>query len=250
MQRFAGKVAVVTAAASGIGRATALRLAEEGATVVAIDISRGVEGVAAELTTGGQPHGFRTLDCTDKAAVARTFATIYDEYGNIDILVNGVGLPAGDRQTEFWCSEPETWDFVLDVSLKSTMLCSRQVVPAMRERRVGRIVNIASVTWMVPTPTFADYAAAKAGVVGFTRVLAIELAPFGVTVNAVSPGPIVTAQFKAHTEETKKRVLATIPLGRYGQPEDIAAGIAYLASDEAGFVTGHNLIVAGGRAIN
>jgi NAD(P)-dependent dehydrogenase (short-subunit alcohol dehydrogenase family) len=120
----------------------------------------------------------------------------------------------------------------------------------MRERRSGRIINISSVAWMVPTPTFADYAAAKAGVVGFTRVLAIELAPFGVTVNAVSPGPIVTAQFNAHTEETRKRVLNTIPLGRYGQPEDIAAGIAYLASADAGFVTGHNLVIAGGRAIS
>jgi len=120
----------------------------------------------------------------------------------------------------------------------------------MRERKSGRIVNISSVAWLTPTPTFSDYAAAKAGVVGFTRVLAIELAPFGVTVNAISPGPIATPATAHHSEELRKTLISTIPLGSYGKPDDIAAGVAYLGSDDASFVTGHNLVISGGRAVS
>ena len=129
------------------------------------------------------------------------------------------------------------------------MMICRLIVPGMKARGAGRVVNISSVSWLMPTPTFADYAAAKAGVVGFTRVLAIEVAKHGVTANAVSPGPIETAATARHPEETRRRVMSTIPMGKYGQPEDVAAAILFLASDDARFITAQNIVVGGGRGI-
>lgn len=249
MQPFIGKRAIVSAAASGICRATALRLAAQGAEVACLDIGDVSATVDEIRAAGGTATGWQ-LDVGDRAAVVATFAAIEAAQGPTDVLVNGVGMSAaGFGGGEFWCSEPETWDRVIDLSLKSTMHCTRQIVPGMRERRRGAVVNIASVSFLMPTPTFGDYAAAKAGVVGFTRVLAIELAPFGVRVNAVSPGPIETAATKRHPEATRQRVLATIPLGHYGQPEDVAAAITFLASDDARFITAQNLVVGGGRGI-
>ncbi len=250
VDRFAGKIAVVTGASSGIGRATALRLASEGATVVALDIDERVAEVAKDMQAA---HGRGTsvrLNCTDRAAVEAVFSDLLQKHDFIDILVNVVGRTAGEKRTEFYISEPETWDEVIDLSLMSTLICTRQVVPGMRERKRGKIVNIASAAFLSPTPTFADYAAAKAGVVGFTRVLAIELAPFGVNVNAISPGPITTpATEQRHTPEFRAKLVTTIPLGRYGDPRDVAGGVAFLASEEAAFITGHNLVISGGRAI-
>ncbi len=248
--RYKGKIAVVTAAAKGIGRATALRLGHEGAYVVALDIDPAVSQTAKELEQLGVRSESGVIDCSNRESVESMFADILKKHGHIDMLANVVGRTAGDKRSEFYVSEPETWDFVINMSLKSTMLCCRQVVPAMRARKSGRIVNISSVAWLAPTPTFGDYAAAKAGVVGFTRVLAIELAPFGVTVNSVSPGPIATPATKQHSDELRKKIIATIPLGGYGKPEDIAAGVAYLGSDDASFVTGHNLVISGGRSVN
>lgn len=246
MRRFAGKVAVVTAAASGIGRATAHRLSAEGAFVVAIDIDPAVGDLFGSEVERSEAV---ILDCCNRPAVTDAFADIQARHEAIDVLVNVVGRTAGERRTEFWESDPDVWDMVIDASLKATMTCTRQVVPAMRKRCSGRIVNIASLAMLAPNPTFADYTAAKAGVVGLTRALAVELAPFNVTVNAVSPGQVDTPATRAgHSEELRARMSALIPLGRYGQPEEIAAGIAFLASDDASFITGHNLVISGGRA--
>ena len=246
MRRYEGKIAVVSAAASGIGRATVNRLAAEGAFVVGVDIDPCVGEVMATDVENGEGV---TLDCCDRNAVASTFSDILARHGRIDVLVNVVGRTAGARRTEFWESDPEVWDFVIDASLKATMSCTRQVVPSMRERRSGRIVNIASLAMLAPNPTFADYTAAKAGVVGLTRALAVELAPFNVTVNAVSPGQVDTPATQAgHSPELRAQMSALIPLGRYGEPDEIASGIAFLGSDDASFITGHNLVISGGRA--
>lgn len=249
MKRLKDKIAVITAAASGIGRANAERLAGEGATVVALDINPAVADIAAALpATEGQSHGSRVLNCTQRQAVEQTFASLYAEFGRIDILVNGVGINS-PKPTEFYDSDPDCWDLVIEAALKATMLCTRQVAGKMREAGAGKIVNIGSASWLAPTPTFADYNAGKAGIVGFTRVLAVELAPFGVNVNAVAPGPILTPLFQQHSRETQARVIATIPLGHLGEPHDIASAVAFLVSDDARFITGHNLVVAGGRAM-
>jgi NAD(P)-dependent dehydrogenase (short-subunit alcohol dehydrogenase family) len=248
--RFKGKITVVTGAAMGIGRATALRLAAEGAFVLALDVDPSLANVVDEIKAAGGKAMHHHLDASDRPAVVDTFAKLQKDNGPIDVLVNVVGKTARPRQSEFWCSEPEVWDYVIEMSLKTTMMCCRQVVPGMRERRQGKIVNIASVAFMVPTPTFGDYAAAKAGVVGFSRVLAIELAPFNVNVNTISPGPIATPATTQHAPEFREKIIQTIPLQRYGDPEDIANGVAYLASEDSRFVTGHNLVISGGRAIS
>jgi len=248
--RFQGKIAVVTAAASGIGRATALRLAREGAVVAALDINPEVVKTTSTVKAAGGQSTSLTLDCMDRTAVEEAFRKLSQELGDIDILVNAVGQPSRNNvYEEFWRSDPDTWDFVIDICLKTAMTCSRQVVARMRERRYGKIVNIASVSAFSPPPTFTEYAAAKAGILGFTRALAVELAPFAVNVNAVSPGPIRSIQSDAQPEQLRARVLATIPMGHYGEPEDVAAGIAYLCSDDAQFVTGNNLVIAGGRVM-
>ena len=249
--RFAGKVVVVTAAGGGIGGATALQLAREGAkAVVAIDVSPAVDRMAAFIERAGASAVCMKLDCTDEQAVASAFDRALSQFGRVDVLVNGVGGGGGGRNTEFVESLPQTWRKIIDVTLLSTMLCTRQVVQGMRDRRYGKIVNVASSIALVPTPKMVEYASAKAGVIGFTRSLAVELAPFGVNVNAVSPGPIKTAATDLLPPDVLARSVNAVPMGRIGLPEEIAGAIAYLASDEAAYVTGQNLAVNGGRALN
>jgi NAD(P)-dependent dehydrogenase (short-subunit alcohol dehydrogenase family) len=248
--RFTGKCAVVTAAASGIGRATALRLAAEGARVACVDVSPAVAETRRVIAAAGGQASEWQLDVTDRAAVITCMQKIEEAQGPTDILINGVGRSSAVKGGGEFCeSDPDNWAEVIDISLFSTMMICRQIVPGMKARGHGKVVNIASVAFLMPTPSFADYAAAKAGVVGFTRVLAIEVAKSGVTVNAVSPGPIATPATAKHPPETTARVLATIPMGRYGQPEDIAAAVLFLASEDAGFITAQNLVVGGGRGI-
>ena len=240
----------MTAAAGGIGGATALRLARDGAkAVVAIDTSPNVKQMEESIrATGCEGLGIQ-LDCTNED-VATAFVDILRRFGRIDVLVNGVGGGGGGKNREFVDSASEMWRRVVDVTLLSTMICSRQVVNGMRDRRYGKILNIASSIALVPTPKMVEYASAKAGVIGFTRSLALELAPFGVTVNAVSPGPIKTAA----TDNLPPAVLAksvdAVPMGHIGIPSDIANAIAFLVSDEAGNITGQNLAINGGRAFN
>lgn len=249
--RFSGKVVVVTAAGGGIGAATALRLAREGAkAVVAIDVLPAVDRTAAFIESAGASAVCIKIDCTDEHAVVAAFERTLSQFGRVDVLVNGVGGGGGGRNTEFAESTSQTWRKIVDVTLLSTMLCTRQVVHGMRDRNYGKIVNVASSIALVPTPKMVEYASAKAGVIGFTRSLAVELAPFGVNVNAVSPGPIKTAATDSLPPDVLARSVNAVPMGRIGLPEEIASAIAYLASDEAAYVTGQNLAVNGGRALN
>ncbi len=247
-RRFDGKIAVVTGGANGIGRASARLFAQGGAAVAVLDIEDGPLAETAGLieAEGGKVLAI-TCDLLDRKAMADAFGRIGGELGPVDILLNNVGQTARERASEFWCSEPEIWDFVIGVSLMSTLFCSRQVVPSMRERKKGKIVNIASDTPIVGDHGIADYAAAKAGVMGFTRSLARELAGFGVNVNAVCPGATNTRGPKRLPKETYDRALAAIPMGHMCEPEDIANGVAFLASDDARFITGQALVINGGR---
>jgi acetoacetyl-CoA reductase/3-oxoacyl-[acyl-carrier protein] reductase len=248
--RFAGRHAVVTAAAHGIGRATALTLARQGATSVSVvDTDPQCEDTAQEIRNLGVASEALRVDCTDAAAVAEGAARIHAKQGRIDILVNGVGSSARERAGEFYRSSPEVWDFVLATSLRSVMLWSREVVPGMRERRHGKIVNISTDAWLTPAMNFVDYAAAKAGVVGFTRSLAFELAPHGVNVNAISPGLTRTRVIEALPAAMMADIEASIPMHYVAEPQDMANVIAFLASEEARYITGQNIAVNGGRSM-
>jgi NAD(P)-dependent dehydrogenase (short-subunit alcohol dehydrogenase family) len=246
---FEGLVAVITGAGNGIGRACALHMARNGADVVILDIETGpLDQVAAEIVKLGRRVTAYALDLTDYALVEKTFARI--RAGRIDILINNVGQTARERISEFHESSPEVWDFVIKVSLKTTLNCTRQVVAGMRERRSGKIVNISSESALAGDATIADYAAAKAGVVGFTRSLARELGPFQVTVNAVLPGGTITRATERVPKEFIEENLKKIPMGRFNEPDDIANAVGFLASDRARFITGQSLLVNGGRIFN
>ena len=241
-----GKFAVVTGAANGIGRASAVHLARNGADVAIIDIeTAALEEVAQEISALGRRALPLEVDCTDTQKVVDAFKTVESEFGRVDVLLNNVGQSARERASDFYCSEFETWDFVLKLNLYTAMTCSRQVVPGMRERRHGKIVSIASEAAYMGSSGVADYAAAKAGIIGLTRSLARELAPFQINVNAVCPGPIRTRA--ADRLPIWKDYLKEIPIGFAGEPQDIANAVLFFATEQSRFVTGQSLIVNGGR---
>jgi acetoacetyl-CoA reductase/3-oxoacyl-[acyl-carrier protein] reductase len=245
---LAGKTAVVTGAGRGIGRACALCLAGAGANLVLLEKDDAPlrEAAAAVETLGSRPLPLQ-LDCTSETEVERAFAAARKHAGQIDILVNNVGQSAREHATEFWRSSPEVWRFVLDVSLFATLLCSRQVVPEMRQRGAGKIVNIGSHVAFTGEVGLADYAAAKMGVVGFTRSLARELAPHGVTVNAVCPGAVDTRVLERMSEEAVAELKSAIPMGRLARPEEIGRVVLFLAGSDSDYITGQSIVVDGGQ---
>ena len=248
MKRLEGRLAVITGAGNGIGRASAVRMAREGARLAVLDIEPdAVAATAALVRENGGEATAATVDCTDEAAVVEAFAAIHRDLGPIDILMNNVGQSARQRASEFHLSSSEVWRFVLDISLIPTLTCSRQVVAGMRERRRGRIVNVASNAGLAGEVGLADYAAAKMGVIGFTRSLARELAPFGINVNALCPGVTKTRVIERISPEIVEAITRSIPLGHFAEPEDIAAVAAFLASDDARYMTGQSVVVDGGR---
>lgn len=251
---FDGKVAVVTGSANGIGRGIALKLAGAGADVAILDIEDGpLSLVAGEIEQLGRKVVSIALDLTQQDQVEAAFAKIKQELGPVDVLVNNVGQTARERATAFHVSDPAIWDFVIGVSLKTTMLCSRQVVNDMRDRMSGKIVNIASDSALLGDEGIADYCAAKGGVIGFTRSLAREMGPFDVNVNAVCPGGTLTRGLErifkslgpAHEEKVKDANI----LKKFSTPEDIANSVAFLASDLAHTITGQILVVNSGRVL-
>jgi len=251
--RFEGQIALVTGATRGIGRAIALELAARGVTVVgtattetgAAAISQALQAVAA-APQGQGGHGI-CLNVTDGAALDAAIEGIVKQHGALHILVNNAGIT---RDMLAMRLKDEDWDAVIDTNLKAVFRASRAVMRPMMKQRYGRIVNITSVVGAAGNPGQANYAAAKAGVAGMTRALARELGSRNITVNCVAPGFIATDMTDALTEDQKKALLAGVPLGRLGSTEDVAAAVAFLASPQAGYITGTELHVNGGMFMN
>jgi NAD(P)-dependent dehydrogenase (short-subunit alcohol dehydrogenase family) len=240
--------AVVTGAGHGIGHATARCLAREGADVVLIDLdAEAVERAAETVRQHGQRAIALAVDCTSDEQVADAVAKAREAFGRIDILFNNVGQSARERASEFWCSDPETWRFVLEVSLLTAMRCSRLVVPEMRERRRGKIINMSSESAFYGDVGLVDYCAAKMGVVGFTRSLARELAPFRINVNVVCPGAIRTRAHDRLPPEVIDKVRSSVPMGYVAEPVDVGNVVAFLASEDARYITGQSILIDGGR---
>jgi len=245
--RFEGRVVVVTGAAKGIGAVTAEMFAREGARVASLDLDAAVENVAAELGRRGHDVLGLTADVTAAAQIDAAVERVLEQWGRLDILVNNAGGFAVMRAFEE-TSESE-WDAILRSNLTSAFLMCKAVLPAMRRQGAGRIVNLASVVargGAVRVP--AHYAAAKAGVIALTRMLALEVAETGITVNAVAPGTTATDRvLAARRPEETARVAAAIPLRRLGEPAEVAEAILFLASPAASFITGSVLDVNGGQ---
>jgi len=241
---LAGKVAIVTGAAQGIGRAIAETLARAGAdvAVVDLDVARAQETVAAVAG-----HGRRALaikaNVAEWADVKAMADQVLAEFGRIDILVNNAGIT---RDGLLLRMKEEDWNLVLDVNLKGTFHCTKAVLPAMTKQRGGTMVNIASVVGVIGNAGQANYAASKAAVIGFTKTVAREYASRGITVNAVAPGFIETAMTQGLSGEVRDALLKQIPLGRLGGPDDVAEAVRFLVSAEAAYITGHVLHVNGG----
>ena len=238
-----GRAALVTGAARGIGLAIASRFIAEGARVALIDIDHGVEGVATRL--GDQALGL-TADVTVGAEVERVVASAHRRWGRLDVVVNNAGITGGSKLT--WEVSDEEWQRVLAVDLTSVFLVSRAAVRIMLGQGSGRIVNIASIAGKEGNPTLVPYSTAKAGVIGFTKALAKEVATRGILVNAVAPAVIGTDMVQQMSRETVDMLIAKIPMGRIGRPEEVAALVTWLASDECSFSTGAVYDLSGGRA--
>lgn len=243
-----GKTALVTGASRGIGRAVALRLAEEGARV-AINYAGNVkaaEEVKASIEAAGGTAILCQADVADSAAVEAMVAAVAKEFGTIDILVNNAGIT---RDTLLMRMKDEDFAKVLDTNLKGVFYCTKAVSKLMMKKRAGRIVNMASVVGLVGNAGQTNYAAAKAGVIGFSKSAAKELASRGITVNVVAPGFIGTDMTAGLPESVKEKMLTDIPLGRMGEPEDVANAVLFLASDQASYITGQVVNVDGGMVM-
>lgn len=243
------KIAVVTGGASGIGLAVAERLAQEDCSIVILDIDEaGGTRVAAGIQQRGKQAAFMRVDVTQEGAVRVAFDRIISDHGRVDVLVNVAGGSLHRHKIEEF--PLEHWRAVIDLNLTSTFLCCRAVAGLMKSQKSGAIVNISSDIGFSGDASRSAYAAAKAGIVGLTKTLALELAPFNVRANAVAPGRIATPRVRAtYTDAEWDAAAKRIPIGHAGEPEDVAEAVAFLASDAAKHMTGQTLHVNGGRIV-
>lgn len=250
--KLINKIAIVTGGGRGLGQAIALTLAKEGANVVVGDINHETAiNVANQIEAMGRQALAIKVDVTNSGEVGQMTEMALKKWGKIDILVNNAGGSARERASLFHESTEEIWDFVIGRNLKGTLICTKAVITHMMERRSGKIVNIASAAALRGEPGLADYSAAKAGVIAFTKALAKEVGSYGINVNSIAPGATETpalleiAKSPVSIEEIKKNIV----LGRLGKPEDIANMVLFLVSDESSFITGQNHVVCGGGFI-
>jgi len=238
------KVAFITGGSQGIGRACAMVLAEAGADI-AIG-SRGIErlnSVVSEIESLGRGALAARLDVCDSVQVRSAFETVLQRFGRIDILVNNAGITKDMLLVRI---KREDWDSVLQTNLTGVFLCSQEAIKVMLKQRYGRIINISSVVGQSGNPGQTNYAASKAGIIGFTKSLALEVASRNITVNAVAPGFMETGMTEGLPESVKAKLIEKIPLGRIGSDRDVAYGVRFLASDEACYITGQTLNINGG----
>ena len=243
------RVAVVTGAVRGIGKAIARRLAAAQDLVVVVDLDgAAVERAAAEIRSEGGTAVAAAADVSNYGRVEGLMGRIHGEHGSIDVLVNNAGII---RRGNLLSVTEKDWDDVIAVNLKGAFNCCKHAAPFMIAQRSGRIINVASIAARTGDITSAPgYGPSKAGMVNLTKTLAREMAPYGITVNAVAPHAIETEMSAQWSEEMRQRVLRSIPLGRLGRPEEVAAAVAFLASDEAGFITGVTLDINGGALMD
>ena len=248
MNRFENQIAIVTGAGRGIGEAIAKTLAAGSAKVACVSRSEANSTKVAEAINATHPGAARAyaVDVADKKAVEAVAARIFADFSRVDILVNNAGITRDGLSMRM---SEEDWDAVLDTNLKGSFNFIQAVMRPMIKQRSGRIVNISSVAGLMGNAGQANYAASKAGLIGLTKTLARELAGRNITVNAVAPGFIKTDMTDVLPEAIKTGVLGQIPLGRFGEPEDIAAAVAFLASADAKFITGQTLTVDGGMVM-
>jgi len=241
--KLKGKIAIVTGGAAGIGYATAKVFLQEGATVAICDINtERTNQAVAELSTLGTIRGF-SVDISNKEQIQVMVDAVMSEFGRIDILINNAGIT---QDAQFYKMTEKQFDLVVNVNLKGTFLFSKAVIPVMMEQKYGKIIHASSVSAFNGNFGQTNYAATKAAIIGMTRVMGKELGKYGINVNAIAPGSIMTDMYSAVPEEAKKKKLAAIPLRRYGMPEEAAKLFAFLASDESSYITAQTIVIDGG----
>lgn len=244
MFSLTGKVALVTGASRGIGKAIATQLQALGATVIGTATSQvGAENISEYLSVGDSTSMGLVLNVTNDDSIAAMFSAIKEAYGSIDILVNNAGIT---RDNLFMRMKDEEWQDIINTNLTSVFKVSKAAIRPMMKKRNGRIINIGSVVGSMGNAGQVNYSTAKAGLLGFTKSLAREIASRGITVNTVSPGFIDTDMTKTLTDEQKEGIFSQVPANRLGKPEEIASTVAFLASDAAAYITGETIHVNGG----
>ncbi len=244
MSDLNGRVAIVTGASRGIGRAISLALAGRGATLVVTDIlTDAVAAFADELKGHGHTAQAFTLDVTDGASIEATVEGVMEKFGRIDVLVNNAGIA---RDQLLMRMKREDWDLVIRLNLTGAFACTQAVLRPMLKQRSGRIISISSVVGQMGNAGQSNYAASKAGLIGFSKAVAREVAARNITVNVVAPGLIDTDMTRALPETVRTEWVSKVPLARFGTPEDVAAAVCFLASDAAAYITGQVLAVNGG----
>ena len=243
--RLKDKIALITGGANGIGLATAERFAKEGAKIILWDVSEQGKGVVDRLTKEGHEAIFKRISVVNQTDVQNAVAEAHKHFGRIDILINNAGIT---RDRTLLKMSKQEWDDVISVNLTGVFNCTQSVAPIMKEQNYGRIVSASSNVAIRGNFGQTNYVATKSAIIGMTKVWAMELGRFGITVNCIAPGFIRTAMTDAIPEDVRKSRIADIPLGHWGLPDDIANGYLYLASDEARFVSGICLTIDGGAA--